>query len=201
MTSLLLGTGSLLCLLGMSHDAVAQAPADLAGSWRAALDIAGGPLPFVLRVEESHGQWTGRLCNGAECQAISAIRQEGDSLVLELADYAASIAAVQRGDSLLGRYHNVGRRGPRTIPFRAARGAPSVTSAPSRLLGRWDAWFQSGFDATPRVLQVENTASGVEGTVISNSGDYGRFAGTMVACEPSLISSVPPTGALGLLLG
>ena len=180
MSSLLLATGSLLCLLGMRHDIFAAAPADLAGSWRAALDIAGGPLPFVLQIGGSHGHWTGRLCNGAECQPISAIRPEGDSLVFELADYAASIAVVQRGDSLLGRYYNVGRRGPRTIPFRAARGAPSITRAPSGLPGRWDAWFQSGFDATPRVLQIENTPGGVEGTVISNSGDYGRFAGAMV---------------------
>ena len=144
------------------------------------LDLAGGPLPFVLQVEGGRGRWTGRLCNGAECQAASTIRQDGDSLVVDLADYAATIVVAQRGDSLVGRYSNVGRRGPRTIPLRASRGAPSMVRAPSALVGRWDAWFQSGFDATPRVLLVENAPTGVEGTVISNSGDYGRFGGEML---------------------
>ena len=170
---------ALLCALGWSRGALAQAAPDPVGAWRATLDLTGGALPFTLRIEGGRGRWSGQLCNAAECQAISRIRMEGDSLVLELADYAASVAAVQRGDSLVGRYHNVGRRGPRTIPFRAARGASPHAVAPPALLGRWDAWFQNGFDATPRVIQIEQTASGVEGTVISNSGDYGRFAGAM----------------------
>jgi len=164
----------------MRLDRVGHAPADPAGVWRAVLDLAGGPLPFVLQIEGGRGRWTGRLCNGAECQAASTIRREGDSLVVDLADYAATIVVVERGDSLLGRYSNVGRRGPRTISFRATRGVPALAGAPNALVGRWDAWFQSGFDATPRVLLVENTPTGVEGTVISNSGDYGRFGGEML---------------------
>ncbi|MEO8633639.1 MAG: TlpA disulfide reductase family protein [Gemmatimonadales bacterium] len=163
----------------MRHDDTSRGPGNPAGSWRATLDLAGGPLPFVLQVAGSSGRWTGQLCSGVECQPFTSVRQAGDSLVFELADYAASIAAVQRGDSLVGRYHNVGRRGPRTIPFRAARGTPPHAVAPIALVGRWDAWFQSGFDATPRVLLIENVPSGLEGTVISNSGDYGRFAGEM----------------------
>ncbi|HXI20001.1 MAG TPA: TlpA disulfide reductase family protein, partial [Gemmatimonadales bacterium] len=111
------------------------------------------------------------------CQPFSAVRLDGDSLVFEMGDYAASIAVVQRGDSLVGRYHNVGSRGPRTIPFRAARGAWRGRPGPPRLLGRWDAWFLSGFDQSPRVLTFHNGAGGLEGTVISNSGDYGRFWG------------------------
>jgi len=176
------GLRALLCLLvaaGAGDGLGAQAPANPVGRWSAALDLAGGPLPFQLLVDEHGGLRAGRLCSATDCQAISAIRQEGDSLVFELADYAASIAVVVRGDSLVGRYHNVGRRGPRTIPLRAARGAMPVSSAPATLVGRWDAWFQSGFDATPRVLLIENTPGGAEGTIISNSGDYGRFAGEM----------------------
>jgi thiol-disulfide isomerase/thioredoxin len=105
------------------------------------------------------------------------VRFDGDSLMLELGEYAASIAAVKRGDSLVGRYHNVGRRGPRTIPFRASRGAWKVRPGTRALLGRWDAWFESGFEHTPRVLEFRNGANGLEGTVISNSGDYGVFWG------------------------
>lgn len=155
----------------------AGAHPDLSGPWRAALDLAGGTLEFHLQFTADGG---GTLCNGPSCEPFSAVRWEGDSLVLELGDYAASIAAVARGDSLIGRYHNVGRRGPRTIPFRAARGGWHGTAADAALLGKWDAWFLSGFDQSPRVLEFRNGALGLEGAVITNSGDYGLFAGGAV---------------------
>jgi thiol-disulfide isomerase/thioredoxin len=148
-----------------------------AGAWRGALDLAGGELRFGLTLSGRTGQWRGELCNATACQPFSAVRQVGDSLILELADFAAAIYTVQRGDSLVGEYRNVGRRGPRTIPFRAARGAWPAVRGPAALLGRWDAWFQSGYDASPRVLEFRNGPSGLEGTVISNSGDYGLFRG------------------------
>jgi thiol-disulfide isomerase/thioredoxin len=158
--------------------AALAALADPAGSWRAALDLAGGELRFRLVIEGSAPPWHGRLCNGGQCQSFAGIHVRGDSLVLPLDDYAASIVVVLRGDSLIGQYHNVGRKGPRTIPFRASRGQWENLPAGAALVGRWDAWFQSGFDQTPRVLTFQNGADGLEGTVISNSGDYGQFAGS-----------------------
>jgi hypothetical protein len=101
----------------------------------------------------------------------------GDSVTLELADYAAAITARLTTDSLTGSYHNVGNRGPRTIAFRAGRGEWPVTSAPDRLLGRWDATYFSDFGDSPRVFELRNGTAGLEGTVISNTGDYGHFAG------------------------
>jgi hypothetical protein len=91
------------------------------GPWRAVLDIAGGPLRFALTVQQTGNTWRGKLCNGTLCQELSEVRVTGDSVVFHIAAYAATIGAVARGDSLVGEYHNVGRRGPRTFPFRAAR--------------------------------------------------------------------------------
>lgn len=158
---------------------LATAPSP-AGPWRAALDLAGGELRFGLTIEGSAARWRGRLCNGSDCQAFTAIRAEGDSLVFEMGDYAASISARLSGDSLIGSYHNVGRRGPRTIPFRAARGRWETRPAPRALEGSWDAWFQGSVDATPRVLRFASRGGALEGTIISNSGDYGHFWGTAV---------------------
>jgi thiol-disulfide isomerase/thioredoxin len=165
-----------LILLSLAFQS-AESP--VVGDWRAALDLAGGELRFSLVIEGSASRLTGRLCNGSSCQSLSGVRIEGDSLVLEFGEYAASVAAVQRGDSLVGRYHNVGRKGPRTIPFRASRGSWRVQAGTPALLGRWDAWFVSGFEQTPRVLEFRNSPSGLEGTIISNSGDYGLFWGGM----------------------
>ena len=152
-------------------------PAPPAGSWRAVLDLAGGALPFTLQVSRAAAGWSGRLCNGRVCQSFSAVRTTGDSVVFEMADYAATIAARISGDSLTGTYRNVGNRGPRVIPFRAARGRWPVTRAPAALVGRWDATFFSDFGSSPRVFELRNGAAGLEGTMISNTGDYGHFAG------------------------
>jgi hypothetical protein len=91
------------------------------GHWRAVLDLAGGPLRFGLEITRVGSQLRGKVCNGRECQTTDA-RIVGDSLILDIADYAATVAGALRGDSLTGSYRNVGNRGPRTIPFRAARG-------------------------------------------------------------------------------
>ncbi|MGH7499270.1 MAG: DUF1684 domain-containing protein [Gemmatimonadales bacterium] len=150
-----------------------------AGSWRAALDLAGGELRFGLVVERTGEKWQGRLCNGTLCHQLSAVKVSGDSVVFEIADYAATIGASTRGDSLAGTYRNIGNRGPRTIPFHATRGRWPVSSGPSTLIGRWDATFFQEMGTSPRVIEMRNGRSGLEGTLISNTGDYGHFAGAV----------------------
>ena len=157
-------------------------PPDIApapeGPWRAALDLAGGELRFGLRLERRGQELRGELCNGRRCLPFSAVVLRGDSLSLEMADYAATITARLAGDSLTGVYRNVGNRGPRVIPFRAARGAWPKLPGPARLLGRWDAMWIGDFGTTPRVIELRNGPAGLEGTIVSNTGDYGHFAGT-----------------------
>ncbi len=151
---------------------------DPSGPWRAALDLAGGPLRFTLQISRSAGDsLTGRFCNGERCEPAFAIHGAGDSLTFDIADYAATITARLSGDSLVGRYHNVGSRGPRTIPFRAARGRWPAEAAPEPLVGRWDATLTTDGRTSPRVFLFENDARGVRAAVVSNTGDYGQFWG------------------------
>jgi thiol-disulfide isomerase/thioredoxin len=153
------------------------APPSPAGSWRAVLDLEGAMLPFGLEISGAAAGLRARLCNGRRCEPLSGVTVRGDSVVLEIADYAATISARLEGDSLTGQYRNVGNRGPRLIPFRASRGRWPTTPAPAALVGRWDATFFSDFGSSPRVFQLRNGPEGLEGTMISNTGDYGHFAG------------------------
>lgn len=157
-----------------------------AGGWRAVLDLAGGPLRFSLALARVGGGWRGQLCNGQACQPLSAVRVTGDSVVLEIADYAATLTAALRGDSLVGDYRNVGNRGPRVIPFRAGRGVWPVERGPAKLLGRWNATYLQDRRTSPRVFELRNGAAGLEGTIISNTGDYGQFWGRAEADSFSL---------------
>ena len=81
--------------------ALAAAPSP-AGPWKAVLDLAGGVLPFVIEIGRNRGGWQGKLCNGSKCERFSAVRMDGDSLVLEIADYDAVVKAALRADSLVG---------------------------------------------------------------------------------------------------
>lgn len=173
--------GALATLLGLL-----LTPPDPVGSWRAVLDLAGGPLRFSLHVERAGQGWEARLCNGRRCDPLSAVEQRGDSIVFEIADYAATITATLRGDSLVGTYRNVGNRGPRTIPFRASRGTWPVETAPEALVGRWDATLFRDWDTSPRIFEFRNGPAGLEGTIISNTGDYGHFWGRAEADSFSL---------------
>lgn len=157
--------------------ALALAPPSPAGSWKAVLDLAGGPLRFRIVVETARGGWGARMCNGSRCDPFSAVRQRGDSLVFEIADYAATITARLSGDSLNGAYRNVGSRGPRSIPFRAARGTWPVEAPRAWLLGRWDAWFETDGRHAPRRFELRAAPTGLEGTIVGAGGDFGLFWG------------------------
>ena len=157
--------------------ALLSGSAPLAGPWRAALELAGGPLRFSIEVDSGSAPLTARLCNGGSCQPFSGVRTAGDTVIFELADYAATIRAVRQGDSLVGAYANVGNRGPRSIPFRASPGRWPATHGDPALLGEWNAWFGAEGPRSPRILEFRNSAEGLMGTVLSNSGDYGAFWG------------------------
>jgi thiol-disulfide isomerase/thioredoxin len=131
----------------------------------------------MLELADTSARWPGGLCNGRVCQPLSAVIVRSDSVRLEIADYDATIQARLTGDSLIGVYRNVGNRGPRVIPFRATRGRWPVTHTPAWLAGRWDATFFSDFGSSPRVFELRDGPQGLEGTMISNTGDYGHFSG------------------------
>jgi thiol-disulfide isomerase/thioredoxin len=160
-------------------------PPTAAGPWRAVLDLAGGTLRFAMQIGPQPKGHGGRLCNGTVCQPVE-VRTRGDSVVIDIPDYDATIQAELRGDSLVGTYRNVGNRGPRTIPFRAARGLWPSTPAPAVLRGRWNATYFPDWGTSPRVFEFRNGAAGLEGTIISNTGDYGHFSGSGTADSFSL---------------
>lgn len=171
-------TSSHSALAALALTVLAGAAPSPAGEWRAVLDLAGGTLPFTLVVRGSEQSLRAELCNGRSCQPVTRVRRvAGDSLAFEMADFAATITARLAGDSLTGSYHNVGNRGPRTIPFRAARGRWPSEAGPAALLGSWDATFFGDWGTSPRVFRFSNGPRGLEGTVLSNTGDYGDFWG------------------------
>jgi thiol-disulfide isomerase/thioredoxin len=157
--------------------ALLAAVPDPSGAWRGVLDLAGGPLKFGIEIARRDGALHAELCNATACAPAGPVRVAGDSITIELSDYAATIAARIAGDSLVGTYSNVGNRGPRVIAFRAARGRWAATRLPHGLAGQWDATLVTDGRASPRIFAFSEGTLGPEGAVVSNTGDYGMFWG------------------------
>lgn len=165
----MVGTAAVLALGLLAPDPV--------GPWRGVLDLAGGPLRFGLEIAREGQGLRAKMCNAGECVPAGPVRIAGDSIVIDLTDYAATIAVRRSGDSLVGAYSNVGSRGPRVIPFRASRGTWPASPLPPGLAGQWDATLVTDGRASPRLFVFSNGSHGAEAAVISNTGDYGRFRG------------------------
>ena len=158
--------------------ALAMDPPSPSGDWRAALDLAGGELRFGVKIQQAGNGWKAGLCNGSSCQQLSGVRPTRDSLVLEIADYAASITARPTWRLADGRVPQ--RRKPRA----SARSRSARAEAAGRRIRRRIVSWAAGMPPTwaisatsPRVFELRNGPAGLEGTIISNSGDYGHFAG------------------------
>lgn len=167
---------SLVLAAGLLTAVQPQRPA-MTGTWRSVLELAGGSLPFELAVAPKGGKLIARICNGPKCADQATVTITGTTVVFDISDYAATITARRTGDSLVGVYHNVGRNGPRSIPFRASRGSWPRTRAPASVLGSWDAWYITDQRRSPRVLTFREGEQGLEGAVLSNTGDLGMFWG------------------------
>ena len=59
----------------------------LNGRWRAALDIAGGALPFELAVSPGGSGLVAEICNGPKCADQATVTIRGDSVHFDIADF------------------------------------------------------------------------------------------------------------------
>ena len=140
--------------------------------------LAGGALPFSLELARRRRTLDRHALQRPRVPA--ALGRAASGATAWCSRWPTTTRRFRRGstgDSLTGTYRNVGNRGPRVIPFRAARGRWPVAHAPAALVGRWDATFLSDFGSSPRVFELRDGPQGLEGTMISNTGDYGHFAG------------------------
>lgn len=144
-------------------------------TYRAALRLAAGPLYFAVHLD---ARSAARICTGPDCFPATW-RRDGDSLRVAIPAYDAVMVAAFRGDSLDGYYHNVGRLGPRTIPFGAERRPDEQIRTPvwNAIKGSWNATLVTDGRGSPRVFQISAAGEGMEAAVLSNTGDYGRFTG------------------------
>ena len=158
----------------------------LAGTWRVALTVPGGELPFLMEIRPDESGVAATVINGDQRIETRDVYLPGNSVVINFAVFNSRIdASIERG-MLVGSLSFVREEGKRhVIPLRAHRG---VTDRFSRdndpptidVTGRWEVVFRSrSGDLTNAVGEFEQNGNKLTGTFLTRTGDYGHLAGNV----------------------
>ncbi len=163
---------------------ILSAPPDGApvGLWHAALvPSEGHEVFFDLRVSAKGSGLSAVLVNDRVDFAFTSAAWDGKKLTLELANYDAKIVAVMKGENLEGGYTRVVAAGLAEVPFRATRKPPPVVklAAGARsVAGSWGVEMIDGKKTEKLTGVLRQDGSGLSGTFLSTTGDYGALHGT-----------------------
>lgn len=149
------------------------------GIWRAEILQQGDYIPFNFEVAINEGDTIIYLLNDTERLMIDDISVRNDSIVIPMHIFDIEIAAVVRGDSLVGNYHKL-YANDFFLPFRAAFGQnhrfrKNDTPASQNLAGKWSINFITRSGANyPAIGEFRQEGKKVFGTFLTELGDY-RF--------------------------
>ena len=173
-----LGIGLLAMVLAGGGLAAMEADAKaIAGRWDAVVTVNGVDVPFAFEIAAAADGPRGSFFNGTRRIASTGGTFENQSLVLDYAQYAATLKASVVDGGLVGEY----ARGARTrYPFkavRAAKAAKSGTAAPS-IAGTWILKAGGSKGEAAWRFVVDQDGANVSATILRVDGDTGTLNGS-----------------------
>jgi peroxiredoxin len=180
-------TALCLLLVGLLASCTrAPADTDWVGSYRAALQLPGGELPFGLEIALEDGKVIAWLVNEPERVKVTEVTTSGDAIEMRMPGFDHQLTAKRRGSQLRGELFMVKARGKRQhIPFTAQRDQPArFFPEPGQpggdISGRWAAEFTDDDGGSYiAVGEFQQQGSAVTGTFLTPTGDYRYLTGEM----------------------
>jgi thiol-disulfide isomerase/thioredoxin len=163
------------------------------GFWRGEiLRQDGHTIPFNFQIKETSGKVIIYVINGTERLLVDNIRQEADSLFIEMPFFDSHFALrILDDQKLQGSWiKNYGDRLVAT-PFQAffeAGRFPVPVSPVFNISGRWAAHFKGIQDSTEAIGEFRQSGSQVSGTFLTTTGDY-RFLDGVVSGDTLKLST------------
>jgi thiol-disulfide isomerase/thioredoxin len=164
------------------------------GSWRGEIMRGDGHLiPFVFQTRSINGRVIIYVVNGAERLLVDNIRQQGDSLFIDMPFFDSHFALlIKDSEKLEGNWiKNYGNR-QAVVPFRAIFNEderyPDPHTAAFNISGRWSAHFKGATDTTEAIGEFKQSGSRVRGTFLTSTGDY-RFLDGVVSGDSLKLST------------
>jgi thiol-disulfide isomerase/thioredoxin len=172
--------GTIAMLFMPPQRAAAQPAPGLIGTWRVALALPGGELPFNMVVQRDKTGPVVLLLNPPERMRAEEVTLQGNTLSFAFPSYGSRITLRLGTDGRLSGEANLMRSaGPATVAVSGVRGAwrfsPTPAKATANLSGRW--MMSYGPRAVPSVLEIKQTGNRVSASVHQPSGDARYLAG------------------------
>ncbi len=177
-----------LSLLGGCGEAPAPATEGIPeGIWRIEFTVPGGMLPVGLALERTDGTLQAAFINGSERVEVPDVIEDGNTLTLTFPAFNNKLEARWDGRTLSGTLTLIKRGGVvQAVPFKARprieyRFVPAQSSAEVDISGRWGVRFvDDDGEITPAIGEFRQTGNGVQGTFLTETGDYRFLAGEVV---------------------
>ncbi len=150
------------------------------GIWRGEiLRTDGHPIVFNFQTRKVSGRLIIHVINGTERLLVDDIRQQGDSLFIDMPFFDSHFLLRIVNESLLyGDWVKISGSKQTVVPFRAAFNQPDrfpeAKTPAFNISGRWAAHFRGLNDTTEAVGEFSQLGSQVRGTFLTPTGDY-RF--------------------------
>jgi peroxiredoxin len=165
------------------------------GTYRATLELPGGPAPVGLEITRESGRFVLYLRNSSERTRVPDVQIRDGKLSAQFPGYENSLHASIRRDSLLGSITLIKADGvQQVIPFHAQLGESyrffkETPSDNADVSGRWQIQFTGDGGGISQGLALLQQQHGqVTGTVMTPTGDH-RFLEGQVRGDEVLLST------------
>jgi peroxiredoxin len=150
------------------------------GTWRVALAMPGGQLPFGLEVKTSGGKTSAVLLNAPERMRAETVEFDGETLTLGFPSYGSKLVLTRGADDrLTGQAFMTRSNGPVTLAATGERGtwrfSPKPAAATADFNGRWQLAY--GNPAQRGEASLKQSGNRVSGSVQLPSGDFRFLSG------------------------
>ncbi len=154
------------------------------GTYRAVLELPGGPLPFGLELAQEGPSTVGYLLNGSERLKLADVSVVGTHLDIAMPGYENHLVAQATGDGLQGEVilDKLGGK-QQHVPLHARhaetyRFFANSADTPADVSGRWTVTFtEDDGKAETAVGEFAQSRDVVTGTFLTDTGDHRYLAG------------------------
>jgi len=164
------------------------------GNWRGEIIRKdGNTIPFNFQTKQVAGKVIIYVINGAERLLVDNIRQQGDSLYIEMPFFDSHFELrILDEQKLEGSWiKNYGNRLVSTsfqAVFNLSERYPVLQAPAFNISGRWSVHFKGLTDSTESVGEFKQSGSQVKGTFLTPTGDY-RFLDGVVTGDTLKLST------------
>jgi thiol-disulfide isomerase/thioredoxin len=158
------------------------------GTYRVALTLPGGELPFGLDLEHTQGVWSGDLINGPERVHLSEVTVNGSHLEIRMPGFENRLKAdaqagagdgALKGEMVISKPNGRDQHLPLTAQLKQSwRFFPPAPAGGLDVAGRWAVTFTADDGSEEAAVgEFSQSQDIVTGTFLTNGGDHRYLAG------------------------